>query len=54
MFSQKTRFCTVSCLPVRSRSEIKEGKYCKEKEEEVSNGLEKDKNINMIEKMSVS
>ena len=53
VFSHRTRFCIFPCLPVRSRSGIEEGKYCKEKEEQDRNSLEKDENINMIEKMSV-
>lgn len=53
LLSHRSRFCIFPCLPVRSRSGIEEGKYCKEKEEQESNQIRNETNMNLLEKMSV-
>ena len=53
LFSHRSRFCIFPCLPVRSKSGIEEGKYCKEKEEQESSQIGNETNMNLLEKMSV-
>ena len=53
LISNRSRYCIFPCLPVRSRSGIEEGKYCRESVDQDGNSIVDDKDIKMVQKMSV-